>query len=147
MCDPSDIGTTVDSSNTGRPTLFVYDRHPGGIGFSEKAYEMLEEAFSACLMVVEECECEDGCPSCVGAPLPPGEDGTTKGTIPDKEAALVVLHALLEKEPYVPKRPRLAVAYAEGAGGQDTPATPIPVRPMAANVEAKIRKKVKGFRK
>ena len=32
MCDPSDIGTTIDSSNTGSPTLFLYDRYPGESG-------------------------------------------------------------------------------------------------------------------
>jgi hypothetical protein len=47
----------------------------------------------------------------------------------------------------VPKRPRLAVVSADGSGDANTQAPPIPVRPMAANVEAKIRKKVKGFRK
>jgi DEAD/DEAH box helicase domain-containing protein len=147
MCDVMDIGTTVDSSNTGRPTVFVYDRHPGGIGFSEKAYEMMEEVMTACIMVVSECECEEGCPSCVGAPLPPGGDGNSRGTIPDKEAALVLLHAMLEKEPYVPKHSRPGIATADGAAVEANGGGTIPVRPMPANVEAKIRKKVKGFRK
>ena len=143
MCDVMDIGTTIDSSNTGRPTAFVYDRHPGGIGFSEKAFEMVEEVITACLMVVSECECEEGCPSCVGAPLPPGGDGNTRGTIPDKEASMILLHVILEQEPYIPKYPRPGTSTVDpsGIGGV------IPVRPMAANVEAKIRKKVKGFKR
>lgn len=145
MCDVMDIGTTIDSSNTGHPTAFLYDRHPGGIGFAEKAYEMMEEVMAASIMVVEECACQDGCPSCVGAPLPPGDDGNTRGTIPDKEAALVLLHAMLEREPYVPKYPRPGTAPV--VEGQPSNAVPIPVKPMPANVEAKIRKKVKGFRK
>ena len=153
MCDTSDIGTTIDSSNTGRSTLFVYDRYPGGIGFSEKVYDMVEDVVSACLMVVSECACEDGCPSCVGAPLPPmGDDGGTRGTIPDKEAALVLLHALLEREPYIPKLPR----PSSGAAHADDPVVPkdlsgtpppIPVKPLPASVEAKIRRKIRGFKK
>ena len=151
MCDPADIGTTIDSSNNGRSTVFLYDRYPGGIGFAEKIHEMLEEVMTACWMVVSECDCEDGCPSCVGAPRPPesGEDGT-KETIPDKEAALMLLHALLEKEVYVPVRPRRvieAVALENGAASNGEPVEPIPVKPMPANVEAKIRRKVRGFRK
>jgi DEAD/DEAH box helicase domain-containing protein len=152
MCDPADIGTTIDSSNNGRSTIFLYDRYPGGIGFAEKIYEMMEEVVVASWMVVSECSCEDGCPSCVGAPRPPesGEDGT-KETIPDKEAALVLLHALLEKDPYVPSRPRRALtALPISAGGETAngePVVPIPVNPMPANVEAKIRRKVRGFRK
>jgi DEAD/DEAH box helicase domain-containing protein len=150
MCDVTDIGTTIDSSNTGSTTLFVYDRHPGGIGFSEKISEMMEEVITACLMVVSECVCLDGCPSCVGAPLPPsGDDGGTKGTIPDKEAALVLLHALLEKEPYVPKRPRPAPFVPPGliVDSSEPESPPIPVNPMPINVEAKIRKKVRGFKR
>ena len=151
MCDPADIGTTIDSSNNSRSTIFLYDRYPGGIGFSEKIYEMMEEVMTACWMVVSECACEDGCPSCVGAPRPPeaGDDGT-KGTIPDKEAALVLLHALLEKEPYVPLRPRRLwdpVRVENGEASNGEPVAPIPIRPMPANVEAKIRRKVRGFRK
>lgn len=151
MCDPADIGTTIDSSNNGRSTVFLYDRYPGGIGFSEKIYEMMEEVMTACWMVVSECDCEDGCPSCVGAPRPPesAEDGT-KETIPDKEAALVLLHALLEKEAYIPVRPRRvleAVPVGNGAVTNGEPVEPIPVKPMPANVEAKIRRKVRGFRK
>ncbi len=145
MCDVMDIGTTVDSSNTGRPTAFVYDRHPGGIGFSEKAYEMIEDVITACWMVVSECECEAGCPSCVGAPLPPGDDGNTRGTIPDKEAALVLLHAMLQKEPYVPKHPRLEISIIGDIATHSD--EKIPVRPLSANVEAKIRKKVKEFKR
>ena len=130
--------------------MFVYDRHPGGIGFSEKIYEMMEDVVSACWMVVSECGCEDGCPSCVGAPQPPdmGADGTRE-TIPDKEAALVLLHALLEKEPYIPKVPRPADRPAAVMAGADldpvVTAPPIPVKPLPVNVEAKIRGKVRSF--
>lgn len=151
MCDPKDIGTTIDSSNTGSPTVYLYDRYPGGIGFSEKLFEMVEEVVTACWMVVSECPCEDGCPSCVGAPGPPDlGDDTTREMIPDKEAALVLLHALMEKEPYVPKRPRSAERPVSVAAGTEletmADAPPIPAKPLPPNVEAKIRSKVRGFR-
>ncbi len=107
MCDPRDVGAVVDSLNTGSPTLFVYDRYPGGIGFAERTYRVLEDVLEACLQLVMACECEDGCPSCVGAPVPPfaqnDPDTSPRGRIPDKEAALILLHSLLDKEPYTPK--------------------------------------------
>ena len=110
MCDPSDIGTVVDSSNTGVPTVFVFDRYRGGAGFALKAYELVEEVLSACCDLILSCNCFDGCPSCVGAPVPPDAignvDAETKGRVPDKEAALVLLHALLEREEYVPRKRR-----------------------------------------
>lgn len=111
MCDPSDVGAVVDSSNTGVPTVFVFDRYRGGAGFALKAYELVEEVLGACCDLILGCNCTDGCPSCVGAPLPPAVagdvDAETKGRVPDKEAALVVLHALLERGDYVPRRRRL----------------------------------------
>lgn len=120
MCDPRDVGAVVDSLNTGSPTLFVYDRYPGGVGFAERAYRTLEEVLGACLELVKACKCEDGCPSCVGAPVPPfaqnDPDLSPKGRIPDKEAALIILHDLLDKEPYIPKPVEKPVRLAEGAG-------------------------------
>ena len=115
-----DIGTAVDSANTGVPTLFIYDRHPGGVGFAQKSYNMIEEVMEACLNLIENCSCEDGCPSCVGSPIPPyaqhDPDATPRGRIPDKETALVILHDLLEREPYVPVRPPVWAKWAESSG-------------------------------
>ena len=88
MCDPQDVGTVVDSSNTGAPTLFLYDRYPGGVGFAAKGYELVEEILEACCDLIHDCECEGGCPSCVGSPIPPyvqGEaDGEALGVVPTK---------------------------------------------------------------
>lgn len=132
MCDPRDVGAVVDSLNTGSPTLFVYDRYPGGVGFAERAYRALEEVLRACLELAKGCRCEDGCPSCVGAPVPPfaqnDPDLSPRGRIPDKEAALIILHDLLEMEPYTPKpveRPMLGAAPGEGAGWHGAPG-PLP---------------------
>jgi hypothetical protein len=43
MCDPADLQGKIDSSNTGRPTLYVFDRYPGGLGFAEQGYARLDE--------------------------------------------------------------------------------------------------------
>jgi DEAD/DEAH box helicase domain-containing protein len=107
MCDPLDIGTTVNSRSTDSPAVYIYDKYPGGLGFSLKAYDLVEEIMTAALELIMTCSCSHGCPSCVGSPIPPFSqlDPETggKGMIPDKEAALVILHALLQKEPYIPK--------------------------------------------
>lgn len=100
MCDKMDIGGIVDSSNTGTPTIFIYDRYTGGLGFAEKGFEMAEKVMRACLEMLEECECEAGCPSCVGVPvLRPAihTDPDIFGAfpIPDKSAALVMLRKML----------------------------------------------------
>jgi DEAD/DEAH box helicase domain-containing protein len=74
MCDPNDLGVHTDAAGSirGMPTVFLYDQVPAGIGFSQKLFEMHDELISRALELVQECECEEGCPSCVG---PAGENG------------------------------------------------------------------------
>ncbi|HNR96903.1 MAG TPA: DUF1998 domain-containing protein, partial [Anaerolineae bacterium] len=50
------------------PTIVIYDLVPGGVGFSEELYARHEAILAACLDRVRECQCEEGCPACVGAP-------------------------------------------------------------------------------
>lgn len=112
MCDPADIGTAVDASNTGVPTVFLFDRFPGGLGFTQKAYEHIGDVLQAAFQLISDCGCEDGCPSCVGSPVPAYQSGDpdaeVRGRLPDKEAALMLLSDLLGAKPYVPKGPRYA---------------------------------------
>jgi DEAD/DEAH box helicase domain-containing protein len=69
MCDRPDIGGIVDSANLGEPTIFIYDRYPGGLGYAERGYVIVGELLAAALRLVEDCPCELGCPSCVGLPV------------------------------------------------------------------------------
>ncbi len=68
MCDPRDVGVhhQVRAPFTGRPTIFIYDAVPGGVGFAEKLYEMHREIVGAAASLVERCDCVMGCPACVG---------------------------------------------------------------------------------
>jgi len=100
MCDRRDIGGIVDSSNTGAPTVFLYDRYEGGLGFVERGYGLVEELLTGCRDLIDECDCEDGCPSCVGLPVlrpPVQQDPDAQGSwpIPDKESARLLLRAML----------------------------------------------------
>ncbi len=68
MCDPGDISVVhqVRSTFTQRPTVYIYDSYPGGVGFSEKLYQLHRELFETTKRMVENCGCDSGCPSCVG---------------------------------------------------------------------------------
>ena len=50
--------------------IFIYDNYPGGVGFSDKLFELHDELFVIAGQLIEGCGCESGCPSCVG---PAGE--------------------------------------------------------------------------
>ncbi|MGI5147042.1 DEAD/DEAH box helicase [Plantactinospora sp. CA-294935] len=69
-CDRWDIGglSTANHPDTEAPTVFVYDGHPGGAGFAERAYRAASAWLSATRDAIAECGCEAGCPSCVQSP-------------------------------------------------------------------------------
>jgi len=144
MCDPLDIGTTVNSRSTDSPAIYVYDKYPGGLGFAMKAYELIEEIMNASHELISSCGCERGCPSCVGSPLPPFSqlDPETggKGMIPDKEAALIIVHALLEMEPYIPK-------VTEEAKGEDKVLARPAGKPLPVELEGKLRENLYRVRR
>ena len=77
MCAPKDINVVyqVKAPITDKPTIFLYDAFPGGIGLSEKAYQMQELLLEHALKIAEGCDCEYGCPSCVGPVIEVGEHG------------------------------------------------------------------------
>ena len=102
MCDRRDISGMVESANLGRPTVVIYDRYLGGLGFSQQGYELLETWLEMCGQIVRECPCEGGCPSCVGlANLRPpihGDPDLGSGMpVPNKAATLLLLD-LLDRE-------------------------------------------------
>jgi DEAD/DEAH box helicase domain-containing protein len=99
MCDSRDISAVVNSHNTGRPTMIVYDRYPGGLGYCEKGFARISDLLSICREMVATCPCEEGCPSCVGLPnLRPAihsDPDLTRGhPMPDKLATLTLLEML-----------------------------------------------------
>jgi DEAD/DEAH box helicase domain-containing protein len=77
MCDPHDLGVVPQVKNpfTGQSTIFLYDSYPGGIGFSQKLYDMHATLLEASANLLRACGCEDGCPSCVGPAMEIGPGG------------------------------------------------------------------------
>jgi len=82
MCDRHDIGISIGSGEQGEqtdltrigqpvtlsdePRIFVYDNYPGGVGFSEPLFRMDEELRRRTHDLIAGCECQHGCPTCVG---------------------------------------------------------------------------------
>ena len=85
MCDPKDIRAIaqIRSPFTDLPTLYIYDNYPGGVGFSEKIFELRDKILIAARELIENCGCDEGCPSCVGPINQVGNQG--------KQSALFIL--------------------------------------------------------
>jgi DEAD/DEAH box helicase domain-containing protein len=91
-CDRWDIGgvSTALHPDTGACTVFVYDGHPGGAGFSERGYVRGAAWLQATRDAIASCECASGCPSCVQSPK------CGNGNEPlDKAGAVRLLDAVL----------------------------------------------------
>jgi len=70
MCDRWDIGglSTNIHHDTGEPTVFIYDGHPGGVGIAERGFDQFEGWVADTVRMLDGCPCERGCPSCVQSP-------------------------------------------------------------------------------
>ena len=92
MCDRWDIGglSTNLHFQTGRPTIFVYDGHSGGVGIAERGFDVFEGWAEDTAKLLRGCPCERGCPSCVQSP----KCGNLNEPL-DKPGALTVLDRML----------------------------------------------------
>ena len=70
MCDRWDIGglSTNLHYQTGRPTIFVYDGHSGGVGITERGFDRFHDWVEDTTRLLQRCPCAAGCPSCVQSP-------------------------------------------------------------------------------
>jgi DEAD/DEAH box helicase domain-containing protein len=85
MCDARDIGLSVNAGDhvagakaDDTPRIFLYDAYPGGIGFSAPLWGMQQELLSRTRSLIMGCDCDTGCPVCVG---PIGETGPLAKTV------------------------------------------------------------------
>ncbi|MHC4561282.1 MAG: DEAD/DEAH box helicase [Planctomycetota bacterium] len=97
-CDTLDFSHTIGSVNSPWQSIFIYERFRLGLGYTRKAYEMLDVIMPAVLDNIRNCPCEDGCPCCVGKPLRQYAVWNVErgeASIPSKQAALMILEGYL----------------------------------------------------
>jgi ATP-dependent helicase YprA (DUF1998 family) len=104
MCEANDVVVTRDR-------ILYYDRYPGGLGYVEKLYHIIEDVWQAAYELVRDCPCQNGCPACVGVlpprwelpaegvdvgkPFVPGMEIHGAGRIADKKSALFIFRDVL----------------------------------------------------
>ncbi|PZN08853.1 MAG: ATP-dependent helicase [Bacillota bacterium] len=132
LCDRRDLGTVAQlrSPFTGRPTLFLYDAYPGGVGLAEKAYDILPLLWQAAAEAVAACPCEAGCPACTG---PETESGPGA-----KAAARRLLALLAPPQAMAPPAGRRWAALPSPPAAGSLPA-PLPPGPGAVRGEGERR--------
>ncbi len=91
MCAPQDVNVVyhVKDPFTHKPTIYLYDSVPGGIGLSDRIYEMDRALLERAREMLLACPCTDGCPGCVGVAAGSGA----------KETLKQILDELLEEKP------------------------------------------------
>ena len=64
MCDRWDIGglSTNAHPQTGGPTIFIYDGHPGGVGITRRGFDQFERLVRDAQRLIGECPCKVGLP-------------------------------------------------------------------------------------
>ncbi len=85
MTDPKDLRTIpmLRSPFSSKPTIYIYEHTPGGVGYSRKLFGIHDDLLRAARDLIQSCGCSTGCPSCVGPVLEVGEQG--------KESAVTLL--------------------------------------------------------
>jgi DEAD/DEAH box helicase domain-containing protein len=95
MCDRWDLGgvSTPNHPDTMKATVFIYDGFEGGIGLTEKAFELklFREIVKMTFELVRDCKCDNGCPACIYSPKC-GNDNEPL----DKKATILILEELLK---------------------------------------------------
>lgn len=68
--DPDGPAPPEASEVIGRfdPTIYLYDSIPGGMGLASQIFDLFPELLRHTCELLQQCGCEEGCPSCVGPP-------------------------------------------------------------------------------
>ncbi len=68
MCDSSDIHVVpqLKANHSEQPTIYMYDRYPGGIGLAKELYKHFSSLLEQVKHLISSCGCVKGCPACIG---------------------------------------------------------------------------------
>ncbi|MCC7261872.1 MAG: DEAD/DEAH box helicase [Candidatus Latescibacteria bacterium] len=128
LCNRTDVGGICYPLHPQlrKGAIFVYDYHPGGIGLAEKGYALLDRLLELTLDLIEGCDCEVGCPSCIHFPT------CGAGNVPLDKAGSIYLLQLLTGRQQLPAagaeavedEPPIFAGWEEGGAEEPEPEKP-----------------------
>ncbi|MBI5584759.1 MAG: DUF1998 domain-containing protein [Deltaproteobacteria bacterium] len=122
LCDRGDIGGIcyVRHPQVEKGAIFIYDGVPGGVGLAERGFEIIEDLLQRTSDLITECDCEEGCPSCIHSP----QCGSGNKPL-DKAGARYLTQLLLGqvdlRQPCAPLTPEALITVSEPAAGRAEP--------------------------
>lgn len=95
LCDRWDLGglSIIGHPQVDQPCLFVYDGYPGGVGLAAKGLDIIKSWLQTTRAMVQDCDCEDGCPSCIHSP----KCGSRNQPL-DKQACEMLLNGMNQED-------------------------------------------------
>ena len=124
LCDRNDIGgiSYPHHPQVEKSAIFIYDGYPGGVGLAKRGFDVISDLLRKTLEVIKDCECEEGCPSCIHSPK------CGSGNKPlDKAGAIKLLEVLLGNIPLS----EIAESAETNASNKDEAPTPDTIEPIA----------------
>jgi DEAD/DEAH box helicase domain-containing protein len=101
-CDVLDLRPWPGQTNFSWPALYFYERYPRGLGFTERAFDVLDDILAAAARNLSGCQCANGCPRCVGDPVRPflvNNPELEADLIPPRADVELVIATLRERRP------------------------------------------------
>lgn len=136
LCDRNDIGGICypHHPDLDKGAVFIYDGHPGGVGLAQRGFEVVSDLLDRTLEHLRDCECEDGCPSCIHSPK------CGSGNKPlDKAAAVLLLECLLGRVPIeAGEEGSEEEWFSNGEADREIPAEPAEPRVVYMDLETQM---------
>lgn len=70
MTSINDIGSAKTIDENKNEFICLYDKYQGGLGFSEKIFNLMPQVIENAIKMIKGCRCKTGCPACIGTNNP-----------------------------------------------------------------------------
>ncbi len=101
-CDVLDLRPWAGQTNFPWLALYFYERYARGLGYTERLFDSIAAVLAAAVENLRDCDCDDGCPCCVGDipwPFIANNPELETDLIPSRRAVHLLIEALRSADP------------------------------------------------